>query len=98
VWAFVWNYRDGRAHERVLVAGDRLHVQRQPVKGGADHWVVHPTWARVASEEDAVQIRAGGRTVSVAAFLSPDEREDFARALSEALVKARTERFGGKAL
>lgn len=91
--AFAWSYRDGRARERVLVAGDRLHVARLPVKGAADHWIVHPHWVRVEAAEAAVNLAAGGRTVPVAAFLSPEERVSFASALGQALRRARDERW-----
>lgn len=93
--AFAWSYRDGRARERVLVAGDRLHVARMPVKGAPDHWVVHPHWVRVETAETAVNLAAGGRSVPVAAFLSPEEREAFAGALGQALRRARDERWSG---
>ncbi|MBU6371791.1 MAG: DUF2244 domain-containing protein [Alphaproteobacteria bacterium] len=91
--AFAISYRDGRARERVLVAGDRLHVARVPAKGAADHWIVHPHWVRVETAETAVNLAAGGQSVPVAAFLSPDEREDFAGALAQALRRAREERW-----
>ena len=91
--AFAWNYRDGRARERVLVAADRLHVAQHPASGAPDHWIVHPHWARVEAGERAVTIAAGARSLDVAHFLSPDERDDFAAALREAISKARAERW-----
>jgi uncharacterized membrane protein len=90
--AFWLNYREGRAHERVRVAADRLLVTRQPSRGRAAHFVVNPVWARVHAEPAAVRIVAGGRDVSVGAFLSPPERESFAKALEAAIRRARTER------
>jgi uncharacterized membrane protein len=89
IGAFWINYRDGRARERVVVAADRLHVMRQPVRGGAEHYVTHPHWAQVHTEERAVRIAAGGRDLTVAAALSADERADFAEALRRALLQAR---------
>jgi hypothetical protein len=87
--AFYWNYRSGRARERVLVAADRLHVWREPVRGGADHWIVHPQWVRLETADKALVLAAGGRSLAVAECLSPQEREDFAEALSGALRRAR---------
>jgi uncharacterized membrane protein len=92
VVAFRINYRDGRAQERVQVAADRVHVVRRPAQGMEDHWIVNPAWARVAAEQSAVRIAAGGRHLDVAAFLSPEERETFAAALETAIRKARAER------
>jgi uncharacterized membrane protein len=91
-FAFRINYRDGRAHERVQVAADRVHVVRRPVKGDEAHWVVSPVWARVEAEDSAVRIAAGGRHLDVAAFLSPEERVEFAAALEAAIRKARAVR------
>jgi uncharacterized membrane protein len=91
-FCFWLNYRDGRARERVQVAGDRVHVASVPAKGSAAHWIVNPHWARVHQEERSIRIAAGGRDVRVGGFLSPEEREDFARALEAAILRARAER------
>jgi len=79
----------------VLVAGDRLHVCREPVDGAADHWVVHPQWVRVEPAEKALLLAAGGSSVPVAECLSPPERDAFAAALEAALHRARSERWAG---
>lgn len=88
-YAFRLNYRAGRIFERVRVAFGFLHVARKPQRGRPQHWVTNPLWARVEPGEDAVRIAAGGREVAVASFLSPDERDAFADALKEALLRAR---------
>lgn len=89
-WAFQMNNRDGRMFERVRVGTACLSVTRQPVRGPAAHWVVAPAWARVERRATAVRIAAGDRAVQVGTFLSPEERDEFAAALSRALVKVRT--------
>jgi len=88
-WAFNMNNRDGRMFERVRVEAACLSVTRQPARGQAAHWVVGPAWARVERRATAVRIAAGDRAVHVGAFLSPEEREAFATALSRALLKVR---------
>jgi uncharacterized membrane protein len=50
---------------------------------------VHPHWVRIVEAEKALVLAAGGRTLAVAQCLSPQEREDFAAALSGALRRAR---------
>jgi uncharacterized membrane protein len=87
--AFRINYRAARAFERVRVAADEMQVTRQPERGAARHWRVHPVWARVETRTDAVRIAAGDRAMLVGAFLSPPERDDFAEALRTALARAR---------
>jgi uncharacterized membrane protein len=87
--AFHMNYRAARAFERVRVEADVLKITRQPAHGAARHWVVSPAWARVEDRADAVRIAAGDRAMLVGAFLSPPERGDLARALREAIARAR---------
>jgi uncharacterized membrane protein len=77
----------------VLVAGDRLHVWREPVNGVPDHWVVHPHWVRVEPADKALLLAAGGASVPIAECLSPQERDEFAAALEAALRRARAERW-----
>jgi len=96
--AFVWNYREGQAHERVVVAADRLHVARHTPAGAADHWIVNPHWVHIESAAAAVSLAAAGTSLPVAAFLSPRERDDFAVALGAAVVRARAERWPAERL
>ncbi|MBL8549859.1 MAG: DUF2244 domain-containing protein [Hyphomonadaceae bacterium] len=87
--AFELNYRAARAHERVAVAADRVLVSRHSGRGREAHWMVSPMWARVSADERSVAIASAGRQVRVGAFLSPLERGDFAKALTEALGRAK---------
>lgn len=89
VWlAFRLNFRAARVEECVKVSGEHLHVARRSARG-ASHWAVSPLWAKVTAEGIGVRISAGGASMNVGAFLSPDERADFARALNDALSRAR---------
>lgn len=87
--AFRVNYRAGRAEERVRVAASQVHFERRDPKGASAHWVLNPVWARVAHDDRGVLIRSGGGTLRIAAFLPPDERAEFAQALSAALWRAK---------
>jgi uncharacterized membrane protein len=89
--AFELNYRAARARERVAVEADRLVVSRKSGRGKEAHWMVSPLWARVSADATSVGIASAGRMLRVGAFLSPPERGDFARALAEALSRARRE-------
>jgi uncharacterized membrane protein len=51
--------------------------------------MVSPLWVQVGAAGGAVQIASAGRMLRVGAFLSPEERRDFAQALAAALAKAR---------
>ena len=87
--AFRLNYRDGREREQVRVGFGWLHVMHQSPRGHRTHWVVNPFWAKVEAAEAGVSIAAGGRTLRLARFLSPKERDAFAAALGKALAQAR---------
>lgn len=86
--AFRLSYRDGREREQVQVGFGCLHVMHQSPRGRRTHYVVNPLWARVEAEESGVSIAAGGQALRIACFLSPDEREAFAAALTRALIQA----------
>jgi uncharacterized membrane protein len=87
--AFRWNYRAAGVEERVRVAAGCVHLTRRGVKGDESHWVVNPLWARIDDDGRGVLIRAGAGAQRVAAFLSPPERAEFARALDDALWRAK---------
>lgn len=87
--AFRVNYRAGRAEERVRIAANQIHFERCDLKGASAHWVLNPVWAQVARDDRGVLIRSGGGALRLAAFLPPDERAEFAEALSAALWRAK---------
>ena len=87
--AFRLNYRAARAEERIRVAAARLHLERRAPDGSARHWVLNPIWAQVSEDNRGVAIRSGKGAMRVASFLSPAERGAFARALREALFRAK---------
>lgn len=89
VWlAFHLNYRAARRSEHVRVAAEHIHLERTSPRR-TDHWVVSPLWARVSADGLGVRIASGGGAQRVGAFLSRPEQAAFARALNEALFRAR---------
>jgi uncharacterized membrane protein len=95
VWlAFKLSYRQGRLRERVRVTEDDMWVSRILPSGHETRWRLQPSWTRVSIDrpvrhESQVRVTSKGKTLILGAFLSPDEREDFADALEGALGKAR---------
>lgn len=95
VWlAFRLSYRQGRLRERVHVSAERLTVVRQHPTGHVQHWLLSPFWARVHLDDpeehhSRVRVVSHGKTLILGAFLSPEERVDFATSLSRALNRAR---------
>lgn len=88
--AFRVNYRAARLYERVRLTETDLTVQRVHWKAPERRWTFHPYWLRVSHDErpernQPVTLSSHGQSVGVGAFLSPEERSAFARALDDAL-------------
>jgi uncharacterized membrane protein len=94
VWfAFKRNFRDGDRAEHIEITGRELVIQR--VVRSKPHAPLRfvRNWVRVELEHDRAReligrllIRFRGSATEIASFLSPAEREDFAKALQHALV------------
>ena len=89
-WAFRANYRSARLYERVRLTEEELTVQRVAWKQPDRRWSFQPYWLCVRMDdppehESQVTLCSHGRTVTVGAFLSPEERLEFANALQDAL-------------
>jgi uncharacterized membrane protein len=93
--AFRANYRAATAFEEVTVTPSELRVRRVTHRGRVTEWTLNPVWTQLDREthEDFGLLRlflvSRGRRLSVAGFLSPKEKENFARALSAALGEAK---------
>lgn len=83
--------------EQVRVTPQAVHVAARSRRGGEEHWVVSPAFARVDVHEPAqhtarVELAAGRIRLLLGAFLSPPEREAFGAALQSAIAQARNAR------
>jgi uncharacterized membrane protein len=94
-WALKLNYRHAAAYEEVRVTPSALTVRKVSHRGVAREWVLNPLWVRlekVVHEEFGIErltLVSRGRELAIAAFLGPDEKASFARALGAALGEAR---------
>src|SRR5688572_8876023 len=94
-WAFRLNYRAARAYEQVTVTPSELTVRKVNHYGRMREWTLNPVWVRLkrdVHEEFGLQrlfLESRGRQITLAHFLSPQEREDFALALSGAIAEAK---------
>jgi uncharacterized membrane protein len=93
--AFRANYRTGRAYEEVSVTAGELTVRKVDHRGGVHEFTLNPLWVRlerIVHEEFGIErlfLVSRGRRLPIAAFLGPDEKASFARALTDALGEAR---------
>ncbi|MGE5539810.1 MAG: DUF2244 domain-containing protein [Gemmatimonas sp.] len=89
--AFRINYRSADASERVVLSERELVVERRRRGQVIGRWAFQPYWLRVEVEEDTpgVILASHGRSIAVGSFLSPEEREGFAEALSQSIAEVR---------
>jgi len=94
-FAFRANYPAARAYEDVSVTPLELVLAKVSARGARQEWRFNPSWTRLERREheefglQQLSLVSRGRRVEVAAFLGPDEKAAFARALSRALFEAR---------
>jgi uncharacterized membrane protein len=94
-WAFRASYRAAAAYEQVTVTASELTVRKVSPRGQAREWSFNPLWVRLDREildEFGLQrlfVVSRDRRLPIAGFLAPEEKEDFAAALSAALGEAR---------
>jgi uncharacterized membrane protein len=94
-WAFRVNFRRAAAYEEVLVTPLALHVRRVTHLGAVSEWTFNPHWVRLdidRHEEFGIErlaLVSRGCSLGIAGFLSPDEKQSFAKALTSALSAAR---------
>ena len=93
--AFRANYRTARAYEEVTVTASELTLRQVSHRGRVREWTLNPLWVRldrIAHEEFGIErlfLVSRGQRVTIAAFLGPDEKASFARALGAALGEAK---------
>jgi len=93
--AFVVSYRSGQIIERVQVSSAEIRVTWESPKAQRLVWESATAFTRVTTERDeedrvmALRLSLSGRETPVAAALSPGERGEFAKALEDAIWRAR---------
>jgi uncharacterized membrane protein len=93
--AFRINYRAAKAYEEVRVTSSELTVRKVNRLGFAREWSANPLWVRLQQdvhEEFGVErlfLIFRGRRLAIAGFLSQEEKQSFAQALSQALFEAK---------
>lgn len=93
--AFRVNFGAARAFERVIVTPLEVFLRKVGADGSEAVWRSNPLWTRLEREHDEdygllkLAFVSRGRSVPVAAALSPQEREGFAQALGTALAQAK---------
>ncbi len=93
--ALVASNRSGRIIERVRVTGADVVITHETPKAARVVWESPTAFTRVSTERDeddkvtSLTLALSGRRCAVAEALSPGERGDFARALEDAIWRAK---------
>ena len=92
IWHFLQrSYTDGSLREDLELCPDRLKLIRTNPRGAIQSWQANPYWVRVELHatggpvDNYVTLSGSGRAVELGAFLSPDERAELYRDLSDRL-------------
>jgi len=100
-WAFHTNARDGRRFEHLRLTPEAMTVARvrPPTRFGQaaqtqEHQFAPPHWLAVELSprpggDNELRLASHGRSLKIGGFLTPDERDDLANALRDALKKLR---------
>jgi uncharacterized membrane protein len=95
VFAFLASFRAGRVIERVQVSAAEVKVTYETPKYVRVVWESPTAFTRVTTERDeedrvtALRLALSGRQTAVAVALSPRERGEFAKALEDAIWRAK---------
>jgi len=93
--AFKVSYRTAAAYEQVTMTPSTLTVRKVSHRGEVAEWTLNPVWVRLYREEneefgiERLFLVSRGKRLPVATFLGPNEKANFATALSAALGEAR---------
>lgn len=87
--AFRINYHAAKAEEHISLTPMQMRVERRSPSGAISYFVLNPVWAKAREESIGVSVWSGGGALRLGAFLSPDERAEFARQLDLALYRAK---------
>lgn len=90
--AFRINYRRARRFETLELTAGNLTVRRVDHWGKESRWRFQPTWLQVQIDDppahhSQLTLRSHGRSLTIGAFLTSEERLELARALRRALAK-----------
>jgi uncharacterized membrane protein len=94
-WAFRASYRSAAAYEQVTMTPSALTLRKVSPRGHVAEWTLNPVWVRLQQEAhdefgiERLFLVSHGRRLPVGAFLGPEEKASFARALGAALGEAR---------
>ena len=97
-FAFRLNYRAARNYEVVRLTENKLSVARGGPLGRHEVIAFQPYWVRIEIDDpprhdSQLRLSSHGRSITIGAFLTPEERFDLAQALKAELERLRQPSF-----
>ncbi|KAA0701112.1 DUF2244 domain-containing protein [Neorhizobium sp. P12A] len=90
--AFWLNYRSGRVREQVTVSRTDVSIRKVSPSGRVEEHRFNPFWVRFLVRRlrgvgiRSMHVRGEGHDMEIGSFLSPEDRESFAKAFTGALA------------
>ena len=96
--AFWLSFRSTRRVERIRISADEIRISRADDAAEEVLWVSAPAFTRVnldapGRHASRLRLHCKGRTLTIAASVSPQERRRIAERVEQALTAARSERW-----
>jgi len=93
-YAFKRNYNDAKIFETINLTSDELELTRVYPSGRRRVWKFNPVWVNIKTTEhtsgsNTILLTSHGKNLNFAAFLSNEERREFASVLRHELSVAR---------
>ena len=93
-YAFKRNYADAKIFETVQLTTDELQLTRVYPSGRRQSWKFNPVWVEINIHEhpsgaNTIDLTSHGKSLNFAAFLSNEERREFAYVLKREIAGAR---------
>lgn len=94
-WAMTASFKSGDAYEQVTLWPDNLEIRHVTSKGRERHHHFNPFWVRLDVTRDLenrvtrIALKNRKDRLEIGAFLTPDDKQRFARSFGQALSKTR---------
>lgn len=83
--AFRWQFRQSRRVDMIRLDAKGLTVRRLAPGHEEQAWHFETAWVQVVHEDRGLKLRSHGKELTIASFLTADERRTFAQALRSAI-------------
>ena len=87
--AFRWNFRQSRRVDMIRLDDNGLTVRQSSPGDEEQTWRFETAWVQVVQEDRQLRLRSHGKDLVIGTFLTVDERQTLAQALTSAIRSRR---------